>query len=244
MHKTLQCWTILEIRCRKVHNVVARSLFRNQIEKVPHVLIEKVHAVVAQSALRIKMLKPPRFGPLLEIRISLRFITYTILYSTALHLELQLYRHSTTLHYTLPSWITLQLTPPHCTTFHYTSLQETKTTLRYITTTTTLHHALLHYTTLASTTPHYIALHYLPLHFTTLHHTAHPTKLQLHLHNHTPVLDFSPHYMHYITLHYLHSSTFLHTTIHFIKQHQIAQNDTAPQIDRKIDKLTNRNVDS
>ena len=75
--------------------------------------------------------------------------------------------------------------------------------------------ASLHYTTL-----HYTPLHYTPLHYTTLHNTT-TTTTQLHSTT-----------LHYAKLHIpLHS-----TTLHYITLHYITLNDTAPQIDRQIDR--------
>ena len=91
-----------------------------------------------EAHFEVKMLKKIGSGPLLEVQMSLRFISL----------------HYTTLHYT-----TLPSTTLHYITLHYattttTNTQLHSTTLRY----TKLHYATLHYTTLHYTTLHYITL--------------------------------------------------------------------------------------
>ena len=55
---------------------------------------------------KIKILKPPGFGPLLEVQMSLRFapIQYTTLHFTPQHYN---YNHTTTLHYLPLNYTTL-----------------------------------------------------------------------------------------------------------------------------------------
>ena len=149
MHKTPQCWTIFGNKMSKKYTPLWHEVYLEiKIRKVPHVLLEKVHAVVAQSTLRIKLLKPPRFGPLLEIRISLRFLTiyYIILHRTTSRTTTLPTLHHTSLHPTKRNNTTPQFTSPHCTTFHYTSLQEKKP--HYATVQLQLHSTTLYYTTL------------------------------------------------------------------------------------------------
>ena len=91
-----------------------------------------------------------------------------------------------------------------------------------------LRFASLHYTTL-----HYTTLHYTTLHYTTLHYT----KLQLQLHNYTPL--HSSHYitLHYITLRYtplhyitLHCTTFYYTSLHYTTPHYTTTTTTTTQL--------------
>ena len=91
----------------------------------------------AKHISKTKCWKHEGFGPLLEVQMSLRFITlhYTTLHYTTLHYTPHITLHYIAQHY---NYITTQL-------HNYTPLQ-----------TTTLNH----------TTLHYITLHYTPLHYT------------------------------------------------------------------------------
>ena len=184
-------------RCRKSARRCGAKHISNKMLKTPGVRttfggsdVEKVHAVVARSTFRSQ-----KFGPLLEVQMSLRF--------TTLHyITLQ----DITLHYTPAHYITLHYTPVHSTTLNYTTPHYI--TLHYA----PLHYTTSHYTTLHSTTLHYTVLHYLPLHFTTLHYTTphHTTTTTATTQLHSTTL-------HYTKLHYttLHSATLHYTTLHY-----------------------------
>ena len=193
-------------RCRKSARRCGAKHISNKMLKTPGVRttfegsdVEKVHAVVARSTFRSQ-----KFGPLLEVQMSLRFTTlhYITLHYTPLHYTTGHYTtlHSSTLHYTTLHSSTLHYTKLHYTTLHYTTLRST--TLHYITLHyTTLHYTTLHCTTLSSTTLHYLTLHYTPSHYnyncnytTTLHYT----KLHYTTFRHTPLHHTT---LHYTTLH-------------------------------------------
>ena len=78
--------------------------------------------------------------------------------------------------------------------------------------------ASLDYTTLRYTTLHYTTLHYITLHYISQHY-----RLQLQLHNYSPLHSTTLHYtkLHYTTLHYtpLHSTTLHYTTLHSTTLH-------------------------
>ena len=98
-------------RCRKsARRCGAKHISKSKCNKTPHVRatfggsdVEKVHAVVARRTFRSQnVTKHTRFGPLLEVRMSLRF--NTLHYRTL---------HYTTLQYTTLHYITFQYTPLH-----------------------------------------------------------------------------------------------------------------------------------
>ena len=121
---------ISKSKCTK-HHMVA-PLLEVQMSKKCTPLWREAH-------FEVKMLKALRFGPLLEVPISLRFTTL----------------HYITLHYTTLHHATLHYTTLHYTTRHYTTLPST--TLHYI----TLHYTPLHYKYNYNYTT---TLHYTPLH--------------------------------------------------------------------------------
>ena len=165
MYKTPGVWTTFgSCDVEKVHGVVARSTFASQnVQNTPGLdhfwkvrCRKSARSCGAKHISKSKCTKHTMLGPLLEVRMSLRFTTlhYIALHYTPLHYI--------TLHYIPVHYITLHYTPVHSTTLNYTTLHYT--TLYY----TTLHYITLHY--LHYITLHYTTLHYSPLHSTTLHY--------------------------------------------------------------------------
>jgi hypothetical protein len=139
----------LEIRCRKVHNVVARSLFRNQNREsttCPHRKSTCRCRTKCASNQTVKTTKVRTiFGD--SNIASLKYIYYIILHRTSSRTTTLPTLHQTSPHPTKLNNITLQFTSPHCTTFHYTSLQEKKqhsATLQLQIHSTTLYYTTLH----------------------------------------------------------------------------------------------------
>ena len=180
-----------KLRCRKSARRCGAKMreahFEVKMHKTPHVRatfggsdLEKVHAVVARNTFRSQNVQKG-FGPLLEVRMSLRFASghYTTLY-TPLHYSTL---HYTTLHNTTTTTTELHnYTPLHSTTLNYN-------TLRHI----TLHSTTLHYTTL-----------YTPLHYTTLHYTIHSTHYStLHYTPQRYNYNYRTTQLHSTTLHYI-----------------------------------------
>ena len=195
-------------------------------------MLKKCTLLWREAHFEVKMLKAQGFGPLFEVRMSLRFASlhyitlhsstlhYITLHYTPLHYNYNYTTTSTTLHYTKLHYTTLHYITLHYTTFHYTSLHSLHYTPLQLHSYTPLHSTTLHYTKLHYTTLHYTTLHYTPLHYTTLHYTS----------------------LHYSTLHYnynytttqlhsytpLHSTTLNYTLLHYTPLHYITL-DYTPQ---------------
>ena len=167
----------------KVHAVVARSTFRSEnVQSTPgsdHFwklrCRKSARRCGAKHISKWKCTKHTRFGPLLEVQMSLRvagardcapcqkrakrkgFVAFsTTTTTTPHHTTLQYIHYNYNYNYTF-------------TTFYYT-------TLHY----TTLHSITLNYTTLQLRLHNYTPLHYTPLHSTTLHYTTTTTATTLH----------------------------------------------------------------
>ena len=110
MYKTHQVRTTFgSSDVEKVHAVAARSTFRSQhVQNTPFSdhfwkfrCGKSAHRCRAKHIFEVKMYKNTRFGPLLEVQMSLRFpsLQYTTLHYTTLHYTTL---HYTTLHSTTP----------------------------------------------------------------------------------------------------------------------------------------------
>ena len=196
-----------------------------------------------EAHFEVKMYKTPGFqttfggSDVASLHYTLHFTTLP--HCTTLQLHNYIPLHSTTLHTTL-NHTTLHNTPLHYTTLHYTALHCTTLHLHNTTTTTTqLHSTTLHYTKSHYTPLHYITLHYTTFHYTSLHHTTlhYTTTTTTNTQLHSTTIHYTK--SHYTTLHYtyitLHYTTFQYTPLH-ITLHYITLNDTAPQMDRQVDR--------
>ena len=178
-----------QLRCRKVHAVVARSTFGSQNVR---------NTRGSDHFWKFRSRKSARHCG--AKHISKSKCKNTRVRTTFGGSDVASLRF-TRLHY-----ITLHYTPLHYTTLHYTTLHNTTTT------TTQLHSTTLHSTTLNYTTLHYITLHSTTLQYTTLHYTTLPsTRLHYNTLHYTPL-----HYNYTTTLNYtpLHSTTLHYTPLH------------------------------
>ena len=225
--------------------------FEVKMYQTPHVRatvgssdVEKAHAVVARSTFRSQNVQNTRVSDhfwRFRCRFASLHTTFhyiTLHYRTALHYTTttttQL--HSTTLNHTTLHSTTLHYITLHCTALHYITQHYNynyTTTFHYA----PLHSTTLNHTTLHSTTPHYITLHYTTFHYTSLHHTTlhYTTTTTTNTQLHSTTIHYTK--SHNTTLHYttLHYTTFQYTPLH-ITLHYITLNDTAPQMDRQVDR--------
>ena len=186
----------------KLHAVVARSTFRSEnVQNTPFSdhfwklrCQKSARRCGAKHISKSKVLKTGGLGPLLEVAMSKKC---TPLWREA-HFQVKMYK---TLH-VRATFGGSDVGKVHAvvarSTFRSENVQNTRGSdhfwrfrCRFA--------ASLHYTTLRYITPHSTIRHYI---------TLHSTRLQLQLHNYTPLHEIT---LHYTTLHY---TTFHYTTLH------------------------------